>query len=148
MTYKHDYGLSYHLKDKEKVFLKVFDWKKTLEEMKKLYEELDPKMPENYAELVIVNGHIQSTKETVKNQNLGVVSFIQLKAKDKSKIEEAKADLVERLKEVDGPCLSFDAPKMFEQMVALYDDAPKLIEKYGDVLRSPMWKTRLFRLDP
>nr|MBI4157014.1 hypothetical protein [Candidatus Woesearchaeota archaeon] len=124
------------------------DREKTLGEMKRLYEELDSKMPENYAELAIVDGQIQHTEKTVKTKNLGVVYFRQLKAKDKSMIEEAKADLVERLKEVDGPCLSFDAQVIYHQMMNLFGKAPKLIQKYGDVLKSPMWQTRFFRLDP
>ena len=72
----------------------------------------------------------------------------QLKAKDISRIEEAKADLVERLKEVDGPSLSFDAPQLHRQIMELYVDAPKLIRRYGDVLLTRDWERRLFRLDP
>lgn len=124
------------------------DRNKTLEEMKRLHQELDPKIPDNYAELVIVSGHVPFGKETILRENLGVVNFLQLKAKDKTKIEEAKSELVEKLKEVDGPSLSFDAPEIYRQMIGLYLNAPGLIEKYGDVLKSPMWKTRLFRLDP
>ena len=105
-------------------------------------------MPENCAELVIVNGQIRHTEKTLKTKNLCVVGFSQLKAKDKSKIEEAKYYLVEKLKEVDGPCLSFDAPEIFIQMWELFYHAQELIQKYGDVLKTPDWKTRFFRLDP
>lgn len=124
------------------------DREKTLKEMKKLYEELDQKTPDNYAEFVVVNGDIPFSEHEIKTQHLGVVSFVQLKAKDKTKIEEAKIDLVERLKEVDGPCLSFDAPRIYKQMIGLYLNASELIQNYGDILKSPMWQTRLFRLDP
>ena len=114
---------------------------KTLGEMKKLYEGLDLNMPDNCASFIIVNGKTMQ-------QNFGMVDFLQLKAKDKTKIEKAKADLVEKLKEVEGPCLSFDAPGLYEQFARLYVDAPKLIEEYGDVLKNPMWRARLFKLDP
>ncbi len=116
--------------------------------MRRLLEELDPKIQDNYAELSIVAGMIPSSKQGIKSQDFGRIRLIQLKAKDRTKIEEAKADLVERLKEVDGPCLSFDAPQIYEQMQRLYEDAPELIQKYGDILISPNWKTRVFRLDP
>lgn len=124
------------------------DRKRTLEKMRKLNQELDPKIPDNCAELMVVSGLVPSGKETVLRKNLGVVNFLQLKAKDKTKIKEAKSELVEKLKEVDGPCLSLDAPEIYRQMVGLYSNAPRLIERYGDVLKSPMWETRLFRLDP
>jgi len=124
------------------------DRKRTLEEMRKLHQELNPKIPDNYAELVIVSGYVPSGEETILKKNLGVVDFLQLKAKDKTKIEGAKSELVEKLKEVDGPCLSLDAPEIYRQMVRLYSNAPRLIERYGDILKYPEWKTRLFRLDP
>lgn len=124
------------------------DREKTLKEMRKLHEELNPKIQDNYAEFAIVNEQIPSSEKTITPQKLGVINLIQLKAKDKTKIKEAKADLVERLKEVDGPSLSFDAPQTYRQMMRLYADAPKLIQNYGDVLRIPMWQTRLFKLDP
>jgi len=117
------------------------DRERTLGEMKKLYKKLDADMPDNYAIFVIIDGKTMQ-------QNFGMVDFLQLKAKDKTKIEKAKADLVERLKEVEGPCLSFDAPGLYEQFTRLYDDAPKLIREYGDILRNPMWRKRLFKLDP
>ncbi|MEK6926183.1 MAG: hypothetical protein AABW50_02805 [Nanoarchaeota archaeon] len=132
----------------ESSFILKVDREKTLEQMKKVHEELDLKMPENYAEFVLVSGYIPSTNTEVKRQHLGVIAFEQLKAKDKNKIEGAKTGLIERLKETDGPCLSFDAPCIFGQMMDLFYDAPELIQRYGDVLASPNWKTRLFRLDP
>ena len=119
----------------------ILDREKTLGEMKKLYEKLDADMPENHAEFSVVDGEIRQ-------QNLGRINFLQLKAKDKTKIEEAKADLVERLKEVEGPCLSFDAPGLYGQFARLYSDAPELIRSYGDVLKNPRWRKRLFKLDP
>lgn len=144
------------LADPEKAFDKYdkdnlvyrLDRKKTLQEMKKLYKELDSKIPDNVASLLVVNGHVPASEQTVKQQSLGLVTFRQLKAKDKEKIEEAKSQLVEKLKEVDGPCLSFDALDICVQMWNLYINASRLIERYGDVLKSPMWRTRLFRLDP
>lgn len=124
------------------------DRKRTLEKMRKLNQELNPKIPDNCAELVVISGYVPSGKETILRKNLGVVSFLQLKAKDKTKIKEAKSELVEKLKEVDGPCLSLDAPEIYRQMVGLYSNAPRLIRRYGDILKYPEWETRLFRLDP
>ena len=97
---------------------------------------------------LIKNGQIPFTDQTVRPQYLGAVILEQLKAKDKTKIEETKADLIERLKEIGGPCLSFDAPELFFQNNRLYEDASELIQKYGDILLNPVWRTRLFRLDP
>ena len=42
-------------------------------------------MPDNYAIFVIIDGKTMQ-------QNFGMVDFLQLKAKDKTKIEKAKAD--------------------------------------------------------
>ncbi len=132
-----------------------FDRERTLEEIRKLNQELDPKIPDNYAEFVVVPGYVPSIEDRLDGKQdligklLGSVRFTQLKAKDKTKIEEAKSELVERLKKTTkGPCLSLDAPAIFDQMMRLYKDAPVLIENYGDVLKQPAWQTRLFRLDP
>lgn len=126
----------------------ILDREKTLEEMKKLHEKLGLNIPDNFAKFSMVTGQVPYEKDELKLQNLGVISFAQLKAKDRTKIEEAKTTLVERLKEVDGPCLSFDAPQIYKQMMGLFADAPELIQKYGDILRTPLWKTRFFKLDP
>ncbi len=124
------------------------DREKTLDGMKKLYEELDQKMPDNYAEFYLVNGTIRSSNENFKIQHIGRVLFLQLKAENKNKIEEAKTDLIKKLKEIEGPCLSYDAPVLFNQMFRLYAKSQVLIQNYGDILKQPNWKTRFFRLDP
>lgn len=129
----------------KKSLVYILDRKKTLKEMKELHQELDPRIPDNHAELVVVSGYVPSGEKTPTIKNLGVVSFVQLKAKDKTKIEKAKSQLVERLKDIEGPCLSLDTLDIYRQMTKLYTDAPELIQKYGDVLKSP-WKTRLFKL--
>lgn len=125
------------------------DRKKTSEEMKRLYQELEPKIPDNYAELVVIDGRIPFKEDKIKTAFLGFVGLEQLKAKDKAKIEETKSELIEKLKEVDGPCLSLDAPNIFRQMINLYYNAPEIVQKYGNILSSPStWKTRLFIFDP
>ncbi len=124
------------------------DREKTLKEMKRLHEELSPKIPDNYAEFVVIDGHAASGEQEVETKNLGVITLSQFKAKDKTNIEKAKSELVEKLKDTDGPCLSLDAPDIYRQMMCLYSDAPELIQTYGDVLHSSIWKKRLFRLDP
>ena len=124
------------------------DREKTLQKMKELDQKLSLIIPDNHAELVIVDGKIPSGANELTNQILSVISLIPVKAWDRTKIEEAESELIEKLKEVDGPCLSLDAPSLFGQIVNLYQDAPMLIAKYGDILRGPAWQTRLFRLDP
>ncbi|MBI2110410.1 hypothetical protein HYT51_01365, partial [Candidatus Woesearchaeota archaeon] len=124
------------------------DRQKTLEEMRELHRKLDLKMPDNYADLFITTGDVASSENRLDEKAIGRITLWQLKAKDRVKIEEAKSALIEILKEVDGPCLSLDAPYLFQQVINLYQDSSTLIRRYGDILKSPMWKTRFFRLDP
>ncbi len=126
----------------------ILDRERTLEKMRKLYQELDSKMPENYADLFITVGELPAAEHNLKLQYVGRIILAQVKAGDESKIEEAKADLVEKLKEVEGPCLSFGTPQLLQQMASLYVNASELIRNYGDVLKFPNWRTRFFSLDP
>ncbi len=122
------------------------DREKTLEEMKKLYQKLDQKVPENYAEIYVTDGLTLSSYE---DKKVGSIVVRQLKAKDRTNIENCKSGLIERLKEVDGPCLSFDASGLIVQSLKLEVDAQKLVNNYGDILTNPnRWRERLFRLDP
>jgi len=133
--------------DRESLVYKL-DRQKTLEEMRELHRRLDSKMPENYADLFITRGNVASSENRLEEKAIGRIAFFQLKAKDRAKIEEAKSALIEKLKEVDGPCLSLDAPCLLQQVIDIYQDSSELIRRYGDILKSPMWRTRFFRLDP
>lgn len=137
-----------HFDNFEQSYICKLDRKRTLERMEKIYKELDPKIPDNTASLNVITGQIPYTEKTLQEKNMGVVSLYQFKAKDKTQIEETKTKLVERLKDVGGPCLSLDAPEIFRQVKVLYNESGELINQYGDILKSPNWKTRLFRLDP
>jgi len=150
MQFQHDLtnpNETFDRVDKENLVYRL-DREKTLAEMEKLYKELDEKIPDDYAGFMIINGLIASSKQKLMIKNFGVVYFEQLKAKDRTKIEEAKNNLTGELKKFDGPCLSFDAPLISDQMIYLYKNAPTLIQNCGDVLTDPMWKRRFFRLDP
>lgn len=126
-------------KDKEDLVYKM-DRKKTLEEMKKLYEELDRKMPENSAVFDIMDMDFK--------RYVGYLRLVQLKAKDSSQIDNTELSLVERLKQIEGPCLSKDALDFHDQFWRTFDNAPSIVENYGDILLNPLWRERFFRYDP
>lgn len=115
----------------------IFDRQKTLERARALYEELGSRMPEDCALVYVTNNPI-----------VGVVGFGQVKSKDRGKIEEAKAEVVERLKGFNGRCLSLDAHSLHTQHWKLLHDAGLLVNNYGDILLNPDWKERFFRYDP
>lgn len=130
----------------------IVNREKTLEKMRKAKSELDPKMPDNYAEFYMVRGEIPRTDMRVRSEGgresyVGRVGFQRVKAEDRTKIGEARSELVERLKEVGGPCLSLDAHSVLSQHVGLFEKAPGLIAQYGDVLMNPDWRARFFKLD-
>jgi len=124
------------------------DRQKTLEQIKKLNEESSPKIPDNSAEFFVMCGSVRAKYLLPELKNVGMIKLIQLKAKDRTIIDNAKSELVEKLKEVDGPCLSLDAHPLLKQVGRMYSDASELIQKYGDILKDPAWKTKFFRFDP
>lgn len=129
-------------------YIKI-DKEETLKEMKNTYEKLNSKMPDYLAQFDIIPGiFVHDEENPVKI--IGCVNFWQVKSEDKKKIETAKKDLIEKLKEYDGPCLSLDAPELHSQMWRLYnyDNATTLIGKYGDIIKDPLWQTKFFKLDP
>src|SRR3989344_2412634 len=121
---------------------------KTLEQMNRLNDELNSQIPDNYAGLFITYGISTAKYCPPKSNGVGQISFSKLKAKDETQINNAKSELVEMLKGVDGPCLSLDASQLIRQVLRAYDDASDLIQKYGDVLKDPNWKSRFFKFDP
>lgn len=121
------------------------DRERTLAESMKLFEELDSKMPLNFADFLVMNGYVQPGI----SENLPKVARIQFKqVKDKNgqKIEEARQDLIERLKDVKGPRLSFDAPDLINQATTVYLNSNHLIDNFGDIIYSPNWMERLFNV--
>jgi len=127
--------------------LKV-DRERTLESMNKLYQELDQKMPRNYADFHIINGFVQH-RLGFYDKKVGRIFLKQVKTEDRTKVEDCKSQLVERLKEVEGPCLSLDVPGIINQTASLSNHAPYLVRDYGDVLVNPgEWRKRLFKFDP
>ncbi|MCH7850421.1 MAG: hypothetical protein IH845_02150 [Nanoarchaeota archaeon] len=149
-------GLRRDLADPDKLFdnyenqnlIFRVDRERTLEEMKKLYEKLDQDVPNNYATLFVLSGKAPYSREEFQSKSVGRVSFGQVKAEDDTGIKEAKSDLIGKLKEVDGPCLSFDTPDLINQSIGLSNVADNLINNYGDILMDPNWSRRFFRLDP
>jgi len=129
--------------DRQFLELRV-DRQKTLELMKKVYEEIGQRVPDNYAELFVIDGRAPFSGR----KNLGRINLTQVKSQDRVKIEEAKSQLIERLKQVDGPCLSLDAASIMSQIGRLYNDAAELVQKYGDALPHSNWRERLFKRDP
>ncbi|MBS3080300.1 hypothetical protein J4221_02425 [Candidatus Pacearchaeota archaeon] len=147
---RHWRGLQLDLADLEKYFddweqqtTTRFDRKRTLEEMKKHYEELDSKMPENFAGFCI-----SDMSDNDEGRYIGVINLTQLKAKDSAQIDNAELALVERLKQTDGPCLSMDSFNLLAQWVITFNNARYLVENYGDILLDKNWKRRFFRYDP
>ena len=126
-------------KDSEDLVYRI-DRVKTLEEMKRLYKELETRVPQNSGYLIAMRGNDHNI--------VGEVGFNSLRAENRTAIEKAKTDIVEKLKEVRGPCLSFDASGLLSSASSLYDKSTKLIQEYGDILTSPNWQTRFFKLDP
>lgn len=127
----------------EKNIVYRLDRKKTLREMKKLKQELAPKIPDNLAEFTMVRGYAPYQEEITQPADLGVINFFQLKTKDRKKIEKTKSKLIEVLKAFEGPVLSLDALRINGQIFSLYENSFVLINCYGDVLSSN-WKNRLF----
>lgn len=124
-------------KDAKNLVYRV-DRTKTLDAMKAYHQRLDPDIPDNFAGLDVFS------PITAKGY-IGRITFEQLKAKDKTKIEEAKRELAERLKAFKGPALSFEAPITFPKMQRLYHNAPELVQRYGIVPHLQDWSTKLFR---
>ena len=60
----------------------------------------------------------------------------------------AKSELIEKLKEFDGLCLSLDSFNLIMQRNRLLYDAEDLVNKYGDILLNRNWGERFFVLDP
>lgn len=121
------------------------DRKATLENMQRIFAELDSKVPDNFAEFYLTKLY----ETPYGTNNVGRIEFEQIKAKGNSKIKQAKSELIERLKQVIGTPLSLDSPYLISQLRRFSFDAPKLIADYGDVLTNPHgWQNRLFRLDP
>lgn len=141
----------YNLKNLEDLFesfessyqVLVLDRGKTMEKIRGLYEELDPKIPDNLAILSIVGGDYP-----IGNNYLGYLNLRRLKGESKDTVEKTRNSLVEKLKGIEGPPLSFDAPSIFKQMCFVYENASELVERAGDVLLNPRWKEKLFRFDP
>lgn len=113
-----------------------FDREKSLEEVRKAYQEISSRLSENCAELFVLGDS---------RGMAGAIRLTKLKAENDDKIIEAKTDLVEKLKDlINGPSISLDAAEIFEQATELYFNAPSLVRKYGKIITNPNWRTRLF----
>ncbi len=126
----------------------IFNREKTLEKMIDRYQELDSKIPDNHAFLYITRGYLGNKHLASSVKAVGIIRLEQLKDKDDTKIEKTKSELIETLKEVDGPCLSFDAGNIMSQERTLFGDAEDLIQGYGDILANKDWRERYLLLDP
>jgi succinate dehydrogenase flavin-adding protein (antitoxin of CptAB toxin-antitoxin module) len=120
-----------------------YDRVKTLDNMKGLFEELDAKIPDLFTKLGIFSVEYRNEASWI-----GFVSFSKLRGQDNEKVEAAKSELVEKLKEFRGLCLSLDAFGLYMQKARLYNDAGELVNSYGDILLNPNWQERFFRFDP
>jgi len=134
--------------DKRNNEILKIDKEKSLESIKELYQKLDREMPEYFVEFDAIAGLVPTVGDPL-IKLLARVRIEQVKAEDRSKIEECQSELIERLKEVDGPCLSYDVPEIHGQFWKVYNNSKRLIDNYGDVLVNPgEWEKRLFKLDP
>ncbi len=128
--------------DEEQLIWKV-DRTKTLENMRRVYQELDVKIPDNIAHFDVISFRQFS------EMSLGVVAFHQIKSETNKAIEKAKAELIDKLKEIEGPALSFDVPSFVKQIGRInFGELTDVVNSYGDILFNPGWPDRLFRIDP
>lgn len=122
----------------------ILDRRRSLEEMQKTHKELDSKIPNEVGWFKSIDAEYHLNKPCL----VGRVSLLRLKAKDDSNIDNARLELIERLQQTEGPCLLYDTPNLFNQLVRTFVDARKIVENYGDVLLDPNWQRRFFRYDP
>ena len=109
-------------------------------------EKLAPKISENSAELIVVNGIDKLISKEAYAMKIGIY---ERKTKDKAKIEETNSKLIEILKKADGPTLSLDLPSFFRQFFGLHSIAPGLVLTYGDLITGiGSWREKLFKIDP
>ncbi|MDO8508782.1 MAG: hypothetical protein Q7S27_03805 [Nanoarchaeota archaeon] len=144
------FNLKNDLADPQKAFDRMdgrgiirIDREKSLENMKKLFEELDSKMLNQSAGL-----NISPIKYRDNENYFGFISLKESRKEGKEKVKLAKDELVEKLKEFDGPCLSLDAFELYMQCTGIRLNANALVSNYGDILLNPNWPERFFRFDP
>lgn len=121
------------------------DRERTLEEIRKLRQELEPGIPNVYTRFLVLPAEVEARRGLVV---VGRVCFEQMKKTERPIIEEVTSELVEKLKEFPGPTLSYDAPSIMQQAINLFVDAGHLVTRYGDVLTNPNWPERLLKIDP
>ncbi len=125
------------------------DRERTLEEMKKLAQELEPKVPTDFARFVIIPGYIPVARgDDLDTKYFGAVTLRNLKGEDNSLVNKTRKELKKGLKKIPGPCLSKDSPDFYQQVEKLSVDAHHIINRYGDVITSSLWESKLFVLDP
>ena len=83
----------------EEGYLIRYDRARTLDNMKRVFGELDVKIPHQSVGLTIIPAR----------DYVGFICLNKLREEGKEKIDSAKSELVEKLKEFKGPCLSHDA---------------------------------------
>ncbi len=119
------------------------DRTRSLDSIRKRYEELDSKIPDQIAELEVIPASLSQ-----KPFFIGFVGLVELREDGRGKIESAQAKLVDKLKEFDGPCLSYETHTYYQQFWKLFGDAQNIVNSYGDILLNPNWQERFFRYDP
>ena len=124
--------------------LLIYDRDKTLKNMKRYFEELDAKIPDLFA----LNNVFKVESERFNKNYIGHICLRALREKGKEKTDRAASELVEKLKEFEGPCLSFDTLSLSVQRTGVLRDAAKIVNNYGDILLNPNWQERFFRFDP
>lgn len=134
--------------DKDKIFPKELKIEVDINKLKKDIQEKTrecyEKLPESLAEFLLINAE----HPIFKGIHVGNI-ILRSKSEANPKIESAESELVELLKNLEGPCLSYDTLSLMNQMRYVCNDSLEIVSKYGDIILNPQeWKKRLFRLDP
>lgn len=133
----------------EDAFDLVIDREKTLKNIEASIEEIKPQLPESYAGLLIL--HTDSVAEEIDDEyrhymaNIGRISFYPLTSDNIEKIEAAKSELIDLLKETEGPALSENAPSAIEQACILYHSSPEWHTACPDIIGKPLWQVKLYK---
>ena len=122
----------------------VLDKEKTLAEHEKEIEKLKGEIPLNYAGLLVMRERPDLQEpHSSRKYVIGEICLTNLKEEGKDKLEKTKSELIEILKEKDGPILSLDAPDIFNQCGNLSRKMDELNQYSPDILLNPNWRSKL-----
>ena len=124
----------------------ILNIESTRESMSKRLEELSKSAGNLSVAYHVEHGTVPGNVRTITHYPVGRITIYPMSPDDRPKIVEAQTYLAESLKQFDGPPLSLEAPKYMHQSKNLYDNAPKLVMSFGDILGNPGWRNHLLQI--